>query len=530
MVRACALLLTGLLAASSAAADWSGVVFVDADADGRRGPEEAPRAGVRVSNGRSVQVTGEDGRYRFDAAPEGFVFVTRPAGFDADPWYRNDAGDFALVPRPVADDFNFVQISDVHAYADPTEFARYSLADLPWWLPQRLGAFALSWVMARAYDRPRGEVLEGFRRALEPYRDVSQLSGSAILTAYLEEFERPGSELGQVLPQIREALAEVAALRPAFVINTGDLVMEGNAAPPEVVESWFELYRDLAEASGLEIYETIGNNEIAGSGLAAFPRDDPRYGKGTYRRFYGPTWYSFDRGPFHFAALDAHTEASGEWDLERLSPEVRAWADADLSSHHDRVLVVLNHEPFHHLPGWTLYEAVDDAGLLTRHGVAYSLAGHVHANGVERIDGTLHVTTGALSGMRWVPPPSIHPRGYRLFRAQEGRLYSAWKEIGHPLLGFVHPPGESELFAAGTPPEPGDGRRALVVVAADVAGPFASLELQADGRAVALERWGSYFARALVAPDAREARLRARSATGSLHAARLRLSSPATEP
>ncbi len=518
-----------LLASPAPAAEWTGVVFVDADGDGLRDPDEAPRAGVRVSNGRSLQLTGEDGRYRFDAAPEGFVFVTCPDDFACAAWYRSAGGDFALVPRPSDDDFSFVQISDVHAYAEAADFARYSLADLPWWMPRSLSAFALSWAMPRAYDLPRGELLEGFRRALAPYRDVSELSGSAILSAYLDEFERPGSELGQVVPRIREALAEVAALRPAFVISTGDLVMEGNTAPPDVVEGWFALYRDLTGASGLELYQTIGNNEIAGSRLPEFPSDDPRYGKGTYRSFYGPTWYSFDRGPFHFAALDAHTRSgsSRSWELALLAPEVRAWLDADLSAHAGRVLVVLNHEPFHRLPGWTFYEPVDDAGLLARHGVAYALAGHIHQNGVERIGATLHVTSGALSGMRWVPPPDVHPRGYRLFRAQRGRLYSAWKELGRPLLGFVHPPGDPALFAAGEPPEPRDGGLELVLVAADVAGPFAALELSVDGAAVALEPWGDYFARARIAAGARAARLRARDAAGRVHEASLSLS-PAT--
>ncbi|HEX2083150.1 MAG TPA: metallophosphoesterase N-terminal domain-containing protein, partial [Xanthomonadaceae bacterium] len=58
------------------------VVFEDRDGDGLRDPGERPMAGVRVSDGRDIAVTGEDGRFRLPAAGDGrTVFAIKPAGF-----------------------------------------------------------------------------------------------------------------------------------------------------------------------------------------------------------------------------------------------------------------------------------------------------------------------------------------------------------------------------------------------------------------------------------------------------------------
>lgn len=434
----------------------------------------------------------------------------------------------AAPPAAEDADFLFVQMSDAHVYDRVGDFRRYSLPGLPRWLPDWLAAqLMLLGLDYLYYDRSRSEIVEGFRSAVQPYRDVRGRWSSGVLLSYLAEFERPGSELGSPAEHFRAAVAEIAALAPAFVVSTGDLVVEANQATPEAARRWLAFYRQVTRNSGLSFYDTIGNNELAGISSGAFPRDHPDYGKGLFRRLQGPTHYSFDRGAFHFVALDTHRqEADGKWVFDRMDPAVRAWLERDLAEHRDRVLVALNHEPFHTLPEWTFYEPADNEGLFARYGVDWSLAGHLHRNASVEIGATTHVTTGALSGMRWVMPADFHPRGYRLFYAHGRRLYSAWKQLGEPVLGFVAPPGESTdpaLHAASKQAERGEGPLEVVAVAADAAGPFASLELRLDGEPLAFERWGDYFLRARIAPPAAGSRLelRARSADGAAQAASL---------
>ena len=74
-------MLAPALPARAAACDAT-VVFEDGDGDGVRDPGERPMAGVQVSDGRDIAVTGKDGRFRLPATGEGrTVFAIKPAGF-----------------------------------------------------------------------------------------------------------------------------------------------------------------------------------------------------------------------------------------------------------------------------------------------------------------------------------------------------------------------------------------------------------------------------------------------------------------
>ena len=181
----------------------------------------------------------------------------------------------------------------------------------------------------------------------------------------------------------------------------------------------------------------------------------------------------------------------------------------NLDAHREQVKVVLNHEPFFADPGWPFddeelarYVATDE-GIFEEHGVAYSLNGHVHFNSLERGEHTTHISVGALFGMGWYLPPSLFPRGYRIYYARDGQLYAAWKLVGEPLLGFIQPQGEEAIHPASATlvdPKALAGPFDLVAVAADAQGPFKAVSLELDGRSVPLERWGNYFVHARIDP------------------------------
>ncbi len=111
-------LLTSLLLAcvpfTAGAACIEGAVFADANGNGVRDADEAPLAGIRVSDGEHIAVTGKDGRYQLPDSNQPNIFVIKPAGYRAaaradglpDIW-RPRAGEadaaqcrpFALVPQ-----------------------------------------------------------------------------------------------------------------------------------------------------------------------------------------------------------------------------------------------------------------------------------------------------------------------------------------------------------------------------------------------------------------------------------------------
>lgn len=111
---------TLLLAALLSSAAASGVVFDDANASGRRDPGEAGLAGVVVTDGRSLTVTGADGGYRLDAATGRHVFVVTPGDRRAVGGFyqtRRETVDFALAPSPLPAEWRFAHLSDTHIQA-----------------------------------------------------------------------------------------------------------------------------------------------------------------------------------------------------------------------------------------------------------------------------------------------------------------------------------------------------------------------------------------------------------------------------
>ena len=479
--------------AGDARAQQVGVVWIDLDADGVRDPNEPGRPGVVVTNGREVVRTDAAGRYQLPAR-EAFTSITRPDGFESEIWARRGGGDFALVLRTSPDDLFFVQISDAHVYDRPSDFAEFSVP-IPDWLPRAVSSRVLLAGLASEVSRhTSASIARGLRRALESRHVTAGMSDAEVTALYMDQFANSRRSIGDVEGEIRETLAEIAALRPDFVVSTGDLVLEGNRATPEAVERWLDFYLRLTRGSGLAFYHTIGNNELAGTENDDFSRDDPRFGKGAYESAVGPTTYSFDRGDVHFVALDTHRPEpalfdADAWTFVRMERDVQTWLERDLAAHAERTLVVLNHEPFHADPNWSGYEPADDAGLFAEHGVDYVLAGHLHKNGGHVDSGTEHITTGSLSGLRWVLPASLAARGYRLLYLHGDRLFHGWKETGRPVVDFV-----------------GSHDGELVVLAADRAGPFRSVEAYADDRPLAVRRWGDYFLR--VTPPAGRTRLR----------------------
>ncbi len=126
----------------------------------------------------------------------------------------------------------------------------------------------------------------------------------------------------------------------AFVLHTGDMVRDVLRLDPDDAQSLFDLYIDSTMATdrlGAPVRNLPGNHEVVGLHNDAVPLGPPRTGKDLYRRLLGPTTNAFVYAGYHIIALDATritetdyagglTDAGAAWAaayLERIEPGSR---------------------------------------------------------------------------------------------------------------------------------------------------------------------------------------------------------------
>ncbi|MCR2818805.1 PQQ-binding-like beta-propeller repeat protein [Microbacterium sp. zg.Y1090] len=172
------------------------------------------------------------------------------------------------------------------------------------------------------------------------------------------------------MANLRRVFAAVAAEDPQFVLHCGDITDFGD-------DSGFEAYRaSIPAALWDRIRHTPGNHEIRWDVTA----------RERFRRWFGPTSYSFDVGGVHFLALDPTQllQEPGLFgdDLETIR--------RDLEGAGAMPSIMFLHYP---LSGRNHY--VNDADALLRTIEPYPVrgifAGHIHRNEVDRFNGLTQV-------------------------------------------------------------------------------------------------------------------------------------------
>lgn len=224
-----------------------GTVFEDRNRDGKHQRSEPGVEGVAVSNGREVVRTDRRGRYRLPIHDEPggtTVFMTKPAGYDV----------------PV----------------DPQNMPQFYYHHLPEGSPNlRFGGLPPTGPLPKAVNFPL--VHTGVKQ-------VFRIVVSGDTQPYSND------EVGYV----RDTLAEELAARDGDEIEF--TIIEGDVMGDDL--GLFPRFKEVMSISGTPLYLVPGNHDLD------FDAKSDAHSFDTFRREFGPAYYSFDVGKVHFVVLD----------------------------------------------------------------------------------------------------------------------------------------------------------------------------------------------------------------------------------
>ena len=440
-------LLTLVLACSmpAAAQQAAGIVFEDLDGDGQRSGNEPGIAGVRVSDGEQVVLSGADGRWSMQIGDEAVIFITKPSGY---------------VP-PVNED-RLPRFFHIHQ-------PKGSPASL------RFQGVAPTGPLPASIDFP-------LRRQEEPAR----------FSAILFSDTQPQSEAE--VDYIRDTVVpELHGSNAAFGMTLGDIMFDELSLYPR--------FNRVIGQVGVPWYNVPGNHEID------YSATDDRTSLETFKRWFGPTYYAFEVGQALFVVLD-NIEYKGRSDAEypkglraggtfvaRISDVQLRWLANELRHvPDDRLVVLAMHSPLRTATGEperpeanvTNRRALFD--VLRGRAHVLALAGHTHmtehtyfgpADGWRGPGELHHHILAAISGSWWsgpidtagIPVSDLRdgtPRGYHLLDVDGNRAQVRYRAIGRPadlqmriLFDVWHNAGRPDMLRDFRPGEMYDGRMGI---------------------------------------------------------------------
>ena len=411
MIKGTVLVAVLLIATVVPAAETvRGVVFEDLNGDGRYQDSEPGVADVAVSNGLEVVETDGEGRYSIAIEEGDTLFITKPGG-----WAVPSSSE--MLPR-----FFYHHVPDG---APSDRRPRYR-------------GLTPSGPLPESVDFP-------LTRRAEPDRFTSiWFADTQPQTKDEVEFIRD------------DVVAELIGTEAAFGITLGDVAYDDLSLFPK-------LYRNIAQI-GVPWYHAPGNHDV--NLLATTDAES----LDTFRRHFGPSYYSFDFGKTHFVVLDTvryEGTSLGSDDPDPLGSGSYAggigerqltWLGNDLQRvPMGQLVVIAMHVPLHserdpEAPKVNVFDREGLFEVLAGREHLLALAGHMHFaehyyfGKDEGFDGPepLHLhTLSAVCGSWWSGPLDTRgvptslqrdgsPRGYYLMDIDGSEATLRFQATGKP--------------------------------------------------------------------------------------------------
>lgn len=218
------------------------------------------------------------------------------------------------------------------------------------------------------------------------------------------------------VPDVKQLVRGLGANALVHGIGVGDLVWD--------TLPLFEDYSKAVELMGIPFFQCLGNHDMD------YRQGGDETSDRTFKKFFGPTYYSFNRGKAHYIVLDDVRYLGEDRKYDGyITEEQLAWMEKDLQHVPKDNLVIINvHIPIHNSVKnrSEFYEKFK--GFTNVH----VMSGHTHYTRNVITDNVFEHNHGAVCGAWWTGPicSDGSPRGYGVYTVEGTDLKWYYKGTG----------------------------------------------------------------------------------------------------
>ena len=221
---------------------------------------------------------------------------------------------------------------------------------------------------------------------------------------------------------VPDTIAQIKALGPNALVHgitVGDIAWD--------FLEFFEDYKQAVAQMGIPFFQALGNHDMD------YRQGGDETSDKTFKEFFGPTYYSFNRGKAHYVVLDdvRYLGVDRKYD-GYITEEQLAWLAKDLQYVDKNALLIVNlHIPMHN----GVQNNADFYKVLAGFKNVHVMSGHTHYN-VNNVQesGVFEHNHGAVCGAWWTGNICSDgtPRGYGVYTVEGNALEWFYKPTGLP--------------------------------------------------------------------------------------------------
>jgi len=224
--------------------------------------------------------------------------------------------------------------------------------------------------------------------------------------------------MATAVPDVQALVQEMGANTLVHGICVGDIVWDNLPL--------YEDYNVAVAQMGIPFFQALGNHDMD------YRQGGDETSDKTFKQYFGPTYYSFNRGKAHYIVLDDVRYLGKEREYDgHISEEQLAWMEKDLAFVPKDNLVIINlHIPVHN----AVKNKEDFYKILKKFTNVHVMSGHTHYNKNVIQNGVFEHNHGTVCGAWWTGPICADgtPRGYGVYEVKGTKLGWYYKSTGLP--------------------------------------------------------------------------------------------------